>query len=85
MPRAEQRQDELASGGLASGAGRLGENWVAGKESSAPPFIGSGWGCGRACTAERGAVLDDAGDKAGQRSARALIFGGAVATRARCY
>jgi len=53
---------------------------LAGKESSASPFIGRRWRSGRACEAERSAVSDGVCDEAGQKPARALVFDGVVAT-----
>ena len=55
---------------------------LAGKESSASPFIGRRWRSGRTCEAERSAVSDGVCNEAGQKPARALVFDGAVATRA---
>ena len=55
---------------------------LAGKESSASPFIGRRWRSGRACEAERGAVSDGICYEAGQKPAKALVFDGAIATRA---
>ena len=40
--------------------------WRGGEESSALHFIGRGGGCSRVCAANRGTVLDGAGDEAGQ-------------------
>jgi len=48
-------------------------------ESSAPPFIGWGWGCSRVGAANRGAVFDGASDEARQSPARALVLDGAAA------
>ena len=58
------------SGGLASGAGKLSEHWMArrGRELGVA-FYRPGMGMRSASAAERGAVLDGAGDEAGLRPA----------------
>ena len=64
--RARGRLLVLVSGGLASGAGKLSEHWMArrGRELGVA-FYRPGMGMRLASAAERGAVLDGAGDEAG--------------------